>query len=115
MPVRIRRIGENLRRPRRGVGVHSVARWRVGLHETAGENPVRKGEAMTDNTQHNLLQVQLETLQRWRRDAWDAFENTGDPRYHAELLAADEAVAKLLKELRDLTMPPSPAAEGLDL
>ena len=34
---------------------------------------------------------------------------------HTELLAADEAVAKLLKELRDLTMLPSPAAEGLDL
>jgi hypothetical protein len=70
---------------------------------------------LTDNTQRNLLQVQLEALQRWRRDAWDAFERTGDQRYHTELLAADEAVAKLLKELRDLTMLPSPAADGLDL
>jgi hypothetical protein len=68
---------------------------------------------MTNSTQ--LLLIQLETMQRWRRDAWDAFKKTGDQRYHAELLAADEAVAKLLKELRDLTMPPSPAAEGLDL
>jgi hypothetical protein len=34
---------------------------------------------MTDNAQP--LQIQLEALQRWRRDAWDAFEKTGDRRY----------------------------------
>ena len=85
----------------------------MGVQEETGEDPVGKGEAMTDNTQ--LLLVQLEGLQRWRRDAWDAFANTGDQRCHTELLAADKAVADLLQKLRDLTMPPSPAAEGLDL
>jgi hypothetical protein len=35
---------------------------------------------MTDNSQLNLLQMQLEALQRWRRDAWEAFAETGDQR-----------------------------------
>jgi hypothetical protein len=56
-----------------------------------------RGQAMTDNTQRNLLVMQLESLRRWRRDAWDAFEKTGDRRFHSELLAADEAGANLLK------------------
>ena len=50
---------------------------------------------MTDNTQRHLLVMQLESLRRWRRDAWDAFEKTGDPRFHTDLLAADELMLRV--------------------
>ena len=67
---------------------------------------------MIDNTQRNLLFIALQGLQRWRNDAWETFQSTGDRRCHTELLAADEAVAKLLMELRDLTMGKSNENHG---
>ena len=40
---------------------------------------------MIDNTDRNLLLMDLEELQRWRREAWEAFEHTGDRRTHEKL------------------------------
>ena len=67
---------------------------------------------MTDNTQRDLLLTELDTLTAWRRNVLTAFERTNDRRYHTELLAADEAIATRLRELRDLTMG---SAMGCDL
>ena len=69
-------------------------------------------ENMTDNTQRDLLLTELDTLTAWRGNVLTAFERTNDRRYHTELLAADEAIATRLRELRDLTMG---SAMGCDL
>jgi hypothetical protein len=47
---------------------------------------------------------ELIKLQARRQRAWNAFERTRDRQCHDELLAADEAVAAKLRELRDLAV-----------